>query len=131
MTTVLHTAQRKPLEVHVVEQGAHRFIEASGSMGRLENVGDIVDLIGICAENHIDQVVLHGSILPDQFFDLRSGLAGAILQKLVDYQIKTAAILSIEQVRGKFGEFVVETNHGRHFRVFFDREKAVRWLLNT
>jgi PadR family transcriptional regulator AphA len=60
---------------------------------------------------------------------LKSGQAGMVLQKLVNYQIKTAAVLSRDQIRGKFGEFVAETNRGHHFRVFFDRQEAESWLL--
>ena len=52
-----------------------------------------------------------------------------IFQKLVNYQIKTAAVVSRDQIRGKFGEFVVETNRGFQVRVFFDRQDAESWLL--
>jgi hypothetical protein len=44
-------------------------------------------------------------------------------------QIKTAAVVSRDQIRGKFGEFVVETNRGFQVRVFFDRQEAESWLL--
>ncbi len=53
-----------------------------------------------------------------------------LVQKLVNYRIKMAVLLSGHQIRGTFGEFVVETIRGYHFRVFFDRQKAKSWLLS-
>jgi hypothetical protein len=119
----------KQFEVRLIEKQGHKFIEAVGGKTLIEDERDVVDLIGVCAEFHADRIMLHGGILSSRFFDLKSGQAGMILQKLVNYQIKTAAVLSRDQIRGRFGEFVVETNRGHHFRVFFDRRQAESWLL--
>ena len=119
----------KSFDVGLIEKKNHRFVEAVGAKDQIECEKDIVTLIGLCAEFSADRLLLHGDILSSAFFDLKSGQAGMILQKLVNYQIKTAAVLLRNQVGGKFGEFVVETNHGHHFRVFFERDEAERWLL--
>jgi hypothetical protein len=114
----------------VVDQGTRKFVECIGSGTTIEHEKDVVDLIGICADHNVDRIMLHGKMLPPEFFDLKTGFAGMILQKLVNYQMKTAAVLARSQIRGKFGEFVVETNRGHHFRVFFDRQDAEKWLLS-
>jgi len=124
-----HTGKMKQFEVRLIEKQGHKFIEAVGDKTLIEDEKDVVDLIGVCAEFHADRIMLHGEILSNRFFDLKSGQAGMILQKLVNYQIKTAAVLSRDQILGKFGEFVVETNRGHHFRVFFERRQAESWLL--
>ncbi|MCX6134621.1 MAG: DUF4180 domain-containing protein [Ignavibacteriales bacterium] len=119
----------KSFDVQLIEKQNHRFVEAVGDTNLLECEKDVVTLIGFCTEFHADRMMLHGSVLSKNFFDLKSGQAGMILQKLVNYQIKTAAVLARDQIRGKFGEFVVETNRGHHFRVFFSRQDAEAWLL--
>ena len=120
----------KQFEINVIEKQGHRFIEASGDGTLIEAEQDVVDLIGMCGELNADRILLHGEILSNRFFDLKSGQAGMMLQKLVNYHVKTAAVLSREQIGGKFGEFVAETNRGYHFRVFFDRQVAESWLLS-
>lgn len=124
-----HTAEMKPFKVMVIEKQGHKFIEAVGETTLLEDEKDVVDLIGVCAECNADRIMLHSGIFSKRFFDLKSGQAGMILQKLVNYQIKTAAVLSQDQIRGRFSEFVAETNRGYHFRVFSDRQQAEAWLL--
>jgi len=119
----------KQFDIRVTEKQGHRFIEAFGDKTLIEDEKDVVDLIGMCAEFNADRIMLHGETLSNRFFDLKSGQAGMMLQKLVNYQVKTAAVFSRDQIRGKFGEFVVETNRGYHFRVFFDRQQAESWLL--
>ena len=123
------TYTMKPFEVRLSEKRGHKFVEAAGGKALIEDEKDVVDLIGVCAEFDADRIILHGGILSKRFFDLKSGQAGMIFQKLVNYQIKTAAVLSRDQIRGKFGEYVVETNRGFQVRVFFDRQEAESWLL--
>jgi len=119
----------KPFEVRLSEKRGHKFVEAVGGKALIEDEKDVVDLIGVCAEFDADRIMLHGGILSERFFDLKSGQAGMIFQKFVNYQIRIAAVVSRDQIRGKFGEFVLETNRGFQVRVFSDRQEAESWLL--
>ncbi|HTY37019.1 MAG TPA: DUF4180 domain-containing protein [Bacteroidota bacterium] len=119
----------KSFDVRLIEKKNRRFVEALGRIDHLECEKDVVDLLSVCSQFKAERILLHGNIFTEKFFDLKSGQAGMVVQKLVNYQIKTAALLTPDQVRGKFGEFVVETNHGHHFRVFFDRQSAETWLV--
>ena len=119
----------KQFEVRLIQKGGHRFVEIDGGTAVVEDEKDVVDLIGVCAEFNADRIMLHGRVLSERFFDLKTGQAGMVLQKLVNYRLRSAAVLSRDRIQGKFGEFVVETNHGDHFRVFFDRPEAEAWLM--
>ena len=119
----------KPFEVRLSEKRGHKFVEAVGGKALIEDEKDVVDLIGVCAEFDADRIMLHGGILSERFFDLKSGQAGMIFQKFVNYQIRIAPVVSRDQIQGKFGEFVVETNRGFQVRVFFDQQEAESWLL--
>jgi hypothetical protein len=106
------------------------YVETVPGVGRIENENDALDLVAACGEHETSRLLIHGENLSPAFFQLRSGLAGAVLLKFSNYRIKAAVLASPDQVgRGKFYEFVLETNRGRQFGVFFDRDQAEQWLL--
>ena len=50
----------------------------------------------------------------------------------MNFRVIAALILCPEQVgQGRFSEWVLETNRGREFRVFFERAAAVHWLAGS
>src|SRR4051812_42117919 len=74
-------------------------------------------------------LVLDEKDLSPDFFDLKTGLAGQVLQKFVNYRTKLAIIVRDPSVHGgRFGELVRE--HRTHPSVrFFSAEQAARqWL---
>ncbi len=90
---------------------------------------DALDLVAACIENGTDQLMLHAGCLSEDFYRLRTGLAGAVLQKFTDYHIRVAAVIPLElSSQGHFGEMVSEANRGNTFHVFQIREAAERWL---
>jgi hypothetical protein len=115
--------------IRVVQSGNCRYVEGINGAAPLQTESDVLNLIGICVENDADRILLYENHLPESFFDMKTGHAGMILQKFVNYHLKVAAIISPTRIRGRFEEFVTETNRRSHFRVFHDRELAECWLL--
>ncbi|NUT21493.1 MAG: DUF4180 domain-containing protein [Hamadaea sp.] len=77
---------------------------------------DVTDLIGDAFGTGAELVVLPADRLPAEFFSLRTGIAGAIAQKFVNYHIRLAVVGDIsEHVEGSTAlrDFVFETNRGR------------------
>jgi len=77
---------------------------------------DVTDLIGDAFGYGAELVVLPAERLPDDFFTLRTGIAGAIAQKFVNYRIRLAVVGDIaEHVERSTAlrDFVAETNRGR------------------
>jgi len=106
------------------------YVESVPGEGQVENENDALDLVAACGENETALLMLHGENLSPDFFQLRTGLAGTVLLKFSNYRIKAAAVVTPDQVgQGKFYEFVLETNRGREFGVFYSREQAERWLV--
>ena len=77
---------------------------------------DILDPIGNAGFNGADLLVIPVSRLSPDFFKLSTGLAGAILQKCMNYQLKVAIVGDISQYTAKSGplrDFFSESNkHG-------------------
>lgn len=118
------------MNYRVVEYKEVRYIECLAGDGRIESECDALDLIGICGEHVTHRLLLHEENLSEDFFNLKTGLAGAVLQKLINYWVKTAAVLPPERANaGRFGEMVLEANRSsQHFHVFADRQAAADWL---
>ena len=112
----------------VKEINGRKYVEVQEGTTVITREEDAVDLAGICGVNDTDLLLLSRDTLPEEFYDLKSGLAGAVLQKFSNYRIKAAAIIQPEKITGRFREMVIETNRGNHFRVFKNREDAERWL---
>ncbi|MNI86507.1 hypothetical protein D3C73_1436080 [compost metagenome] len=81
-------------------------------------------------EHQADKVLLQETALSDDFYNLRTGLAGTALQKFINYRIRTAAVIDNAQTgKGRFKELLSELNKGNDFRVFSQEEEALAWLL--
>jgi PadR family transcriptional regulator, regulatory protein AphA len=119
------------MNYQLVEHAQNNYIACLVDGGKIENENDALDLVGICGEHQAHRLLLHGENLTDDFYNLRTGLAGAVLQKFVNYYIKTAIILPLERAnQGRFGEMVLEANRSnRGFHVFQEEDKAVEWLV--
>ncbi len=90
---------------------------------------DIMFVLDSCANEDSSHVLLYSENLPNEFFNLKSRQAGNMLQKLRNYNIKLAVILTDSSLlEGRFGEMVNEEKAGSDFAVFSEREPALKWL---
>jgi hypothetical protein len=82
-----------------------------------------------CIEHGSRALLLDRDALPAAFFDLSTGVAGELVQKLVNYDVRMAAVVpDLAAHSQRFGEFAREANAERQFRFFGTREEAVGWL---
>jgi hypothetical protein len=73
-------------------------------------------------------IVTEADLCPE-FFDLRTGLAGELLQKFVNYRARLAIILSDSGVYGeRFSELVYEHRQHPVVRFFGSESDARKWL---
>lgn len=95
-------------------------------MGRAEDVSTVVEA---CFDNAARCLLLYPENLTEHFFDLSSGEAGAILQKLRTYHIRLAVVRTPTlRLSRLFGELLVDEERGPHFRLFDERAAAQEWL---
>jgi PadR family transcriptional regulator AphA len=119
------------MKTQLVTKDQLAYIECLPGEERLKSEREALDLVAACGENNTDRLMLHAENLTEDFSNLHSGLAGAVLLKFSNYRIRCATVLTPELAnQGRFGEMVLETNRGNQFRVFYDREAAERWLLS-
>lgn len=69
---------------------ALRIVSGKGTV--IQEPGDVNDLIAVCWEMEVKHLVVDKEQLDPSFFDLRTGLAGEVLQKLTTYRIRLAIL---------------------------------------
>jgi hypothetical protein len=82
-------------------------------------------LIEVAMGERASLVVLPVGRLGPSFFELRSGLAGELLQKMINYHLKVAIVGDITAyvaASDALRDFVIECNRGRD--VFFEPDVA-------
>ncbi len=105
----------------------HSILIASQAGLAVHRVQDIPDVLGAVFGS--DGLLLTEDDLSPAVFDLRSGIAGELFQKLVNYRVRTALVLRDPQAHGaRFAELAYE--HATHptIRFFTDRARALAWL---
>lgn len=82
-------------------------------------------------ETGCGHMILNKEAICEEFFDLKTKLAGDILQKFVNYQMKIAIIgdFSIYQ-RQSLKDFIYESNRGKSV-FFLDSEQQAMQRLST
>ncbi|MDF2926173.1 MAG: hypothetical protein K0R57_5087 [Paenibacillaceae bacterium] len=118
------------MKIEVIEANGRHYMECASAVAPVQTEQDALDLIGTCMGNDVNLLLLHDEVLSDDFFQLRTGLAGNMVQKFINYRIKLAVVAGdTQRMKGKFKEFLAETNKGGSFRIFNSRDEAVEWLL--
>lgn len=86
---------------------------------KITSVQDILDIIADAVFTHqCKSIIIHKESLGENFFDLKTGYAGEILQKFSNYQLKVAIIGDFSGYTSKsLRDFIYESNNGN--RVFF------------
>ncbi len=104
-----------------------RILIASEKGISIRSFAEIPDVIAACI--NAKGLILTEGDLAEEFFDLRSGLAGELFQKFMNYKLRVAIVIQDPNAYGeRFSEFAYE--HASHSLIRFVRSKdeAERWL---
>ncbi len=90
----------------------------------VESALDLMANVRYATKSNI--IILDASLVDPTFFDLKSNLAGEILQKFVNYSMKLAIIGDFSQHTSKsLRDFIYESNKGNHILFLSDVGTAV------
>ena len=88
---------------------------------------DALDLMVNASYQGAHWIILHEHQLSGDFFELGSGLAGEIVQKFVNYQMKLAIVGEFEKFESKsLQAFMRESNRGQQLFFGPDVASAIR-----
>jgi hypothetical protein len=95
--------------------GGKRVLFLADTGATLATERDVLDVIGATFGEEIDTVVIPARRLGPAFFDLKTGLAGAVTQKFVNYRLRLAILGDVSAhvaASRAFRDWVVESNRG-------------------
>ena len=90
---------------------------------------EALDLMANAGYQGATAIILPAENLSADFFDLKSGLAGDILQKFSNYRMKLAIIGSFEGYKSRsLAAFIRESNRGNLIFFVPDKDTALAYL---
>jgi Domain of unknown function (DUF4180) len=77
----------------------------------IANIQDGLDLLGNLYYQNFDKIIIYEKNITPEFFDLKTGIAGEILQKFSNYRVRLAIVGDFTKYQNKsFKDFVFESN---------------------
>jgi len=115
----------------IISKDSTRYIEVFSCEAPVSSEHDALDLVALCGENDINLLLLHYEVLSEDFFKLKTGVAGAVMQKFINYSVRVAIIIpDQEQLSTNLKAWVSEANRSSQYRVFTYSADAVDWLIH-
>ncbi|WP_169085112.1 DUF4180 domain-containing protein [Paenibacillus sp. PL91] len=107
------------MNITKVDVGGGSIAVVSSSEILIEDVQSALDLMAtVQYETGCDRIVINKSLLSESFFDLKTRLAGEILQKFINYRKKVAFVGDFSAYPSQsFQDFIYECNRGND--IFF------------
>lgn len=81
-------------QLTLAEEAGARFVEGPPGRQLMRSIDDAGLVVEACLSGNADSALLYAPNLTARFFDLSSGEAGVILQKLRNYRIRVAVRFS-------------------------------------
>jgi len=102
------------MEIISYQIGNSHIAELTSDSLIINSKEDGTDLLGNLYYQGFEKVILHQKNIVPAFFDLRTGIAGEILQKFSNYQVRLAIVGDFGNVESKsLREFIRESNRGK------------------
>lgn len=97
-TVLAFLMSTEPTRMHhrIVQAAGHRVLVRDPAAGLVQRESNALDLVALAQEHEADWVVVPADALHDDFYRLESGLAGAVLQKLVNYGVRLGVVGEID-----------------------------------
>ncbi|GAB3274475.1 DUF4180 domain-containing protein [Larkinella harenae] len=88
-----------------------------------------LDLLGNLYYQGFDNIVVYEKNITPTFFDLKTGIAGEILQKFSNYRVRMAIVGDFAPYQSKsMRDFIVESNRAGHINFVASLDEALERL---
>lgn len=120
------------MEITIREEKDIKIAIVNSSELLITDVQSALDLVAtINYETACDRMILNKSAICEEFFDLKTRLAGEVLQKFINYHMKLAIVGDFSGYTSKsLNDFIYESNNGKAI-FFLPSEKHAVERLST
>lgn len=118
------------MQIESVTKNGIDIAVVSGDKKLIVDVSSALDLaMSVRHESGAAKLALDKHIIAEDFFILSTGMAGEILQKFINYQIKAAIWGDYSHYTSKpLKDFIFESNRGKDFFFVATKEEAIQRL---
>lgn len=118
------------IEIHKLE--GIRIAEVIAEEMLIRNIQDGLQLLVDLYYQDFGKIVIYQKNITPDFFDLKNGLAGEILQKFSNYWVQLVIVGDFSSYTGKsIRDFIYESNKNQQVNFVGDLEEAISRLSRT
>ncbi|SUB77972.1 Uncharacterised protein [Porphyromonas macacae] len=97
----------------------------------LRSIEDGLDLLGNLYYQGFDKIIVYEKNIIPAFFDLKTKIAGDILQKFAQYRMPLIIVGDFSKFQNKsLNDFIFESNKGKQINFVNSRSEAIKLLTN-
>lgn len=103
------------MKIEITEVNGHKLAEIISEEIIIKETQDALDIMAESVYSDASRIILKDKNLTPEFFDLKTGLAGEILQKFSNYNVRLSIIGDFTKYKSRsLQDFIFESNkHGR------------------
>lgn len=117
------------MEVQTHQVNETRIAEVRSDAKIINSIEDGINLLGDLYYQGFDGIMLHQKDIVSDFFNLKTGMAGELLQKFSNYRVRLVIIGDFSRYSSKaFQDFVYESNKHRQINFVGSSAEAIEVL---
>lgn len=117
------------MEIVTIETTNNRIAEIVSDQMIIQTIDDGFNLMATIYFQGFDKLILHEKNLPPAFFDLKTKMAGEILQKFSNYRISLAIVGNFDKYESNsIKDFIRESNKFGHINFVTSKQEAINRL---
>jgi hypothetical protein len=114
------------MEIEIHEVNNVKIAEVVSPNMVIGNAEEGLDLLGNLYYQDCDKVIIHEKNITPDFFDLKTGIAGELLQKFSTYRFRLAIVGQFSAYPGKsIQDFIFESNKHGQINFVASRSEAI------
>lgn len=117
------------MEIKEHEINNTRIAEITSEQMIIKNAEDGLDLLGNLYYQDFDKIIMHTENITPDFFDLKNGIAGELLQKFSNYRVRLVIVGDFSSYTSKsIKDFIYESNNGNQVNFLTSTAEAINKL---
>jgi len=122
--------RKKHMNIRIINANGIEIAYVTSYDKLIVDVQSALDLLAtVSYQADSNRIIMNKSEVCDEFFDLKTRLAGEVLQKFINYQTKIAIIGDFSSYSSKsLKEFIYESNNGKDIFFLPDEDQAIEKL---
>ncbi len=117
------------MNINFIEHQGILIAELISDTIEITTTPEALDIMADCSYNKVYRIIFHEENITPAFFDLKTGIAGDILQKFSTYRMQLAIVGDFSKYTSQsLKDFIYESNKGRQVIFVNTLEEALERL---